>query len=304
VAKKVSNQALSFASAVIKFRFGFALSDALPHFSPAFSPIPQTSSLAMTVFSPFKPAPLPVEVPQDAPRPNALWRRIGAFALLVPAVWGAYFWWRPPAPMLGLRHEENLGRDSKYIALTFDDGPHPLTTPLLLASLKRAGARATFFCIGGNLRLYPELAHRLLEDGHNIGNHSEPHHNLTTVEPRDFPLHIQAGFDTIARVQKEAGHDGVATRLFRPPGGGLNRAAMDYLYRHDMTLAWWSNNVGDWTCPPAWRIAHGVKTRLEPGDIILLHDGGTGTPQALPAIVKAARERGLRTILMPERGAP
>jgi len=258
----------------------------------------------MPVFSSFKPSPLPLDAPASAPRRVPKWRRIAGFVMLVPAIWGAYFWWRPPAPMLGMRHEEHLGRDVKSIAFTFDDGPHPLTTPLLLASLKRAGVRATFFCIGANLRLYPELAHRLIEDGHELGNHSEPHHNLTTVAARDFPLHIAAGFDSIARIERDAGNFGAATRLFRPPGGGLNRAEMDYLYRHDYTLAWWSNNVGDWTCPPAWRIAHGVNARLQAGDIILLHDGGTGTPQAIPAIVKAARERGLRTVLMPERGAP
>ncbi len=234
----------------------------------------------------------------------ARWPRVAGFCALVPVVWGANFLWRPPAPMLGLRHEEHLGRDSKDIAITFDDAPHPLTTPLLLASLKRADVRATFFCIGGNLRLYPELAHRMVEEGHSLGNHSEPHHNLTTVDPKDFSHHVDEGFAAIARVDAGAGKKSATTRLFRPPGGGLNRAAMQYLYSHDYTLAWWSNNVGDWTCPPAWKIASSVKAHLEPGDIILLHDGGTGTPQALPSIVKAAREKGLRTILMPERGAP
>ncbi len=258
----------------------------------------------MTSFSPAPPSPSPFDSQFNARRRTPFWRRALGFAAFVPAVWTLYFFWRPPGPMLGLRHEEHLGRGSKSIAITFDDGPHPLTTPLLLASLKRAQVRATFFCIGGNLRLYPELAHRLVEDGHELANHSEPHHNLTTVSPADFPAHIKAGFSAIEAVEAQAGHKGPTTRLFRPPGGGLNRAAMDYLYRNDYTLAWWSNNVGDWTCPPAWRIADGVKAHLEPGDIILLHDGGTGTPQAIPAIIKTARERGLRTVLMPERGAP
>lgn len=237
---------------------------------------------------------------QSRPR----WPRVVAFCALVPVVWGANFLWRPPAPMLGLRHEEHLDRGSKDVAITFDDAPHPLTTPLLLASLKRARVRATFFCIGGNLRLYPELARRMVEDGHALGNHSEPHHNLTTVPPSTFYNHVDEGFATIARVENGAGKKGETTRLFRPPGGGLNRAAMQYLYDRGYTLAWWSNNVGDWTCPPPWRIAKDVKANLKPGDIILLHDGGTGTPQALPSIVKAARQQGLRTILMPERGAP
>ena len=226
-----------------------------------------------------------------------LWRLV-LFGALSGLALAAYALWRPPAPMLWMKNTLHLGRDTSVIALTLDDSPHPLTTPLLLASLQHAGIKATFFSVGENLKLYPELAHRIVTEGHAIGNHSQPHHNLTTVEPRDFPKHIDAGFNTIDAVEKAAGSP-YKTTLFRPPGGGLDRAEMSYLYNHDYTLAWWSNNVGDWTCPPAWKIADGVKAGMRPGDILLLHDGGTGTPQALDSIVKAARARGLEFVLMP-----
>ena len=209
----------------------------------------------------------------------------------------AYALWRPPAPMLWLKNTVHLGRDTDKIALTLDDSPHPLTTPLLLASLDHADVKATFFSVGENLKLYPELAHRIVTEGHALGNHSQPHHNLTTVDPRDFPRHIDAGFQTIDAVEKSAGSR-AQTTLFRPPGGGLDRAEMSYLYNRDYTLAWWSNNVGDWTCPPAWKIAGGVKAGLRAGDVLLLHDGGTGTPQAIGSIVKDARKRGLKFVLM------
>jgi peptidoglycan/xylan/chitin deacetylase (PgdA/CDA1 family) len=215
------------------------------------------------------------------------------------AIWGAYFVWREPAPMLGLSHIEYLGRDTNTVSLTIDDAPHPLSTPLLLASLERAEVKATFFTVGEGLRLYPELAHRIVTSGHTLANHSQPHHNLTTVAPADFPKHIDEGFAAIRATEKAAGIER-QTRLFRPPGGGLNRAAMKYLYERNYTLAWWTNNVGDWTSPPAWKIADGVKANLRAGDIILLHDGGTGTPQAIPAIVKEARARGLHFVTMPE----
>ena len=225
-----------------------------------------------------------------------LWRLL-VFGALAGLALAAYALWRPPAPMLWLKTTVHLGRDTNQIALTLDDSPHPLTTPLLLASLDHAGVKATFFSVGENLKLYPELAHRIVSEGHALGNHSQPHHNLTTVDPRDFPLHIDAGFATINAVEKAAGSQ-ARTTLFRPPGGGLDRAAMTYLYNRDYTLAWWSNNVGDWTCPPAWKIADGVKASLRPGDVLLLHDGGTGTPQAIDSIVKAARKRGLEFVLM------
>ncbi len=229
--------------------------------------------------------------------PNySLWRLL-LFAAAAGLALAAYALWRPPAPMLWLKTTVHLGRDTNKVALTLDDSPHPLTTPLLLASLQHAEVKATFFSVGENLKFYPELAHRIVAEGHALGNHSQPHHNLTTVQPRDFPKHIDAGFQTINAVEKAAGSK-AHTTLFRPPGGGLDRAAMSYLYDRDYTLAWWSNNVGDWTSPPAWKIADGVKARLRPGDVLLLHDGGTGTPQAIGAIAKDARKRGLEFVLM------
>jgi peptidoglycan/xylan/chitin deacetylase (PgdA/CDA1 family) len=222
-----------------------------------------------------------------------------AFSLAAATIWGGYFLWRPPLPMLFMKHEEHLGNDSQEIALTLDDSPHPLTTPLLLASLEHANVKATFFCVGEGLKLYPELAHRMVAEGHHLANHSHPHHNLTTVPPDTYSEHVDACFAKIREVGEDAGIPS-DTRLFRPPGGGMNRDVMNYLYQSGDTLAWWSNNVGDWTCPPAWKIAEGVKANLKAGDILLLHDGGTGTPQAIPAIVKAARARGFKFILMPE----
>ncbi len=225
------------------------------------------------------------------------------FVLLTAGCGALYYAWRPPAPMLFLKHEEVLTGDSPQLAggvsITIDDAPHPLTTPLLLAALKRAEVKATFFCVGESLRLYPELSHRIVSEGHRLANHSQPHHNLTTVPAIEFPQHIDACFKQIDLVGQDA-KIATQTRLFRPPGGGLDRDVMDYLYRRDYTLAWWSVNVGDWTCPPAWKIADGVKANLQGGDILLLHDGGTGTPQAIPAIVKAARKRGLDFVTMPE----
>lgn len=232
------------------------------------------------------------------------WRRgirAGSFVAVALVIWGAYFSWRPPAPMLGLRHVEHWGRGNPKVSLSFDDGPHPLMTPLLLASLRRADVKATFFVVGDGLRLYPELARRMVRDGHRLANHSQYHNNLTRLSPGEYEHEVETCF---AAIRRTYAINGVAqtpeTRLFRPPGGGLNRDVMSFLYRHDVTLAWWSNNVGDWSRPPAWKIADGVKSTLHKGDIILLHDAGAGTPQAVPAIVKFARRQGITFEPMPE----
>lgn len=255
----------------------------------------------MKFFAQSAPATAPDASPFDLQlerKSRPLWRKL-LFGALSLATLALYFIWRPPAPMLWLKHTEHLDRNAPQIALTIDDSPHPLTTPLLLAALDHAHIKASFFSVGENLRLYPELAHRIVLEGHALGNHSQPHHNLTTVESSQYPRHIDAGFATIERVEKGAGRD-ATTALFRPPGGGLDRAVMNYLYRRHYTLAWWSNNVGDWTSPPAWKIAQGVEAHLRPGDVLLLHDGGTGTPQAIGAIAQNAQKRGLGWVVMPE----
>lgn len=215
------------------------------------------------------------------------------FAILLAMIWGGYFTWRPPQLLLGVKHVEHLDPQSRTVALTFDDAPHPLTTSLLLASLKRANVKATFFSVGDNLKMYPQLAYDIVRQGNKLGNHSQNHHNLTTLQTAQQGPEMEECFAIIRKL-------GGKTQLFRPPGGGLDWRTLRYMYNHNITLAWWSNNVGDWAPMPAWKIVHHFRNSLRSGDIILLHDAGTSTPQALPAIVREARERGLRFVLMPE----
>ena len=241
----------------------------------------------------------------DPPRPRraAGGRGLAGMGASV-LICAGYVRWRDPRPMLELRHIEHLGRESRGISINFDDAPHPVITPLLLASLKRADVKATFFVIGDGLQRYPELSRRLLLEGHALANHSQNHHNLSTVERGAFDEEILRSFETIQVAHRQFGvpNPTGTTRLFRPPGGGMNRDVMKFLWRNDVTLAWWSNNVGDWARPPAWKIFNGVLAHLRGGDIILLHDapGGYGTPQAIPGIVRKAREQGLECVLMPE----
>jgi peptidoglycan-N-acetylglucosamine deacetylase len=237
----------------------------------------------------------PVEAPvTDAPS-HSLAARVAVFVAVTALIWAAYFWWRPPGPILFLKHVEHMG-GSNRVSLTFDDAPHPLSTPLLLAALERADVKASFFVVGEGLRIYPELGYRMVTEGHALANHSENHRNLTRadVPVTEYDREIQTCFKRMEKL-------GQKSRLFRPPGGGMNRAVMQYLYENDITLAWWSNNIGDWSRPPAWKIVDQVNSGIEPGDIVLLHDAGIGTAQALPRIVRHARERGLEFVVMPEK---
>lgn len=222
--------------------------------------------------------------------------RVFAFIATTAALWSAYFWWRPPGATLYLRSVSHLPEENNEVALTFDDGPHPLTTPLLLASLKRAQVKATFFVVSDGMMLYPQLAKQIADDGHRLANHSSHHINFTKIESSDYPIEVDRTFDAIAKAGQE-------TRLFRPPGGGLDRRTMNYLYQNDVTLAWWSNNVGDWAPLPAWKIADHLNHTLRAGDVVLMHDAGTSTPQAIPFIVREGRKKGLNFVPMPEEVA-
>lgn len=81
----------------------------------------------------------------------------------------------------------------------------------------------------------------------------------------------------------------------------MNRAVMQHLYDNNYTFAGWSNNIGDWSRPEAWRIVQQVNNGLKPGDVVLLHDAGIGTAQALPSLVREARAKGFDFVPMPEK---
>lgn len=225
----------------------------------------------------------------------------GIFTALTAVLWAAYFTWRPPAPMLGLQYVDHLDPASKEVSLTFDDAPHPLTTPLLLAALHRANVKATFFVVGESLRYYPELGARIAREGHTLANHSYGHHNLTRTPIEEYGREVQGCFDAIRAVEPGSYYPWRETRLFRPPGGGMDRAVMKHLYDNGVVLGWWSHNVGDWEPMSKHAIVVRVDKGLKPGDIILMHDAGTSTAQAIPQIVREARSRGLRFVPMPDK---
>jgi peptidoglycan/xylan/chitin deacetylase (PgdA/CDA1 family) len=127
------------------------------------------------------------------------WWRWAAWATVCAVVWGGYFRWRAPGPILDLKHREHLGAGSRAVSLNFDDAPHPVITPLLLASLQRSGARASFFVIGDGVTRYPELSRRILLEGHAMENHSQNHRNLSGVPREEFKREVLDAFGSIAR---------------------------------------------------------------------------------------------------------
>jgi peptidoglycan/xylan/chitin deacetylase (PgdA/CDA1 family) len=156
----------------------------------------------------------------------------------------------------------------KRVALTFDDGPDPRSTPALLEVLKAAQIQAAFFCIGSKVEAHPELAARIVQEGHLVENHTYHHSNATN-------------FFTTSRLQAElvqtqssvARVTGQAPRLFRPPMGLSNPRVFRAARRLGLrVIGWTARGLDTKFTDPAGivrRLEHGFK----PGGILLLHDG-------------------------------
>lgn len=177
---------------------------------------------------------------------------------------------------------------ARRLALTFDDGPHPDTTPALLSALRQAGVRATFFLVGEAVARWPELVRQIAADGHAIGNHTQHHRLLPFRTGRQIA-------DEIDGCQRALAAAGARARLFRPPHGfkpvGLHRL----LARRGLRLVAWQGSLRDTDAPGAGVVVARALAVARPGRILLLHEqprSFADTLAALPAIVERCRALG------------
>lgn len=149
------------------------------------------------------------------------------------------------------------------VALTFDDGPDPVTTPKVLDVLERHGAHATFFMVGRRAQAYPELVARVAAGGHVIGHHTMDHLSMVGLGRSARHDQIRGGFDAIGPA---------CSHLFRPPYGHLDLPVWWSARREGHRVVAWSNHPFDWTRQPLDRLTDRLRDCLEPGAIVLLHD--------------------------------
>jgi len=184
----------------------------------------------------------------------------------------------------------------KYVALTFDDGPDPAYTPEILDILKEKDVRATFFLVGEKAKSFPEIAMRIVEEGHSIGNHTHTHKSLIPLSAKSTYKEIK---DAETAIEEATG---VKPNLFRPPRGVYSSYARKLLKEEGYTLVLWDLSAMDWAeLAPKKIVAH-VINKVKPGSIILLHDSGdlitnkggnrNSTVKALPEIIDRLREQG------------
>lgn len=154
------------------------------------------------------------------------------------------------------------------IALTFDDGPHPLWAPLLADTLERHDARGTFCLVGLEAEVYPEITARLVRGGHQVVSHSmtHPYPNLTAFPPARITHEVRDASQVFTQFT------GQPIRDFRPPGGGINAGVIAAVKHEGMHIAWWSANAADSGDLPVKRILARVRMSLRPGVVILLHE--------------------------------
>ena len=198
-------------------------------------------------------------------------------------------------PQFPTLYHQGVGEEHQ-VALTFDDGPDPEWTPKILDRLKAANVKAAFFLVGVNAERYPRLVRRIVDEGHEIGNHSYSHPNLAECGPEHIRLELNATQLLLETIT------GRATTLFRPPyAADTSPSQMSELVPLqiaedlDYMAVMESIDPQDWARPGADTILQRVKQQRRDGSVILLHDGGgdrSQTVEALPGILDWLRARG------------
>ncbi len=186
----------------------------------------------------------------------------------------------------------------KVLALTFDDGPHPEQTPKVLDVLEKYGAKGTFFVIGKNIAGNEAVVRRILDDGHEIGNHTYTH----PLRSGSSDALLEEAAKTTELLESTFDYSPV---LFRPPGGNISGSRIESICASGYKCVLWSwrMDTRDWASPPVESVVQTVLRDVKFGDIILFHDnvyGTSPTAEALEIILPELIERGYSFVTVSE----
>lgn len=185
-----------------------------------------------------------------------------------------------------LTSKNKLTSTSKVL-LTFDDGPHPIYTPLVLNILKKYNIKAVFFLIGKNINGNEHIVKQIKEEGHFIGNHSFSHENT-------FPIWSTEKIkEDIMKCDEKLRSLNIETNLFRPPFGVTNPNIAKAIHQLNFQSIGWSLRTYDTTSTSKEQLIEKVKSKIKGGDIILMHENAPYTVESLEEIINVINEKNL-----------
>jgi peptidoglycan/xylan/chitin deacetylase (PgdA/CDA1 family) len=175
-----------------------------------------------------------------------------------------------------------------YISLTFDDGPMPVTTPQILATLKARGVKATFFVVGRNIEAWPQGIQLEKADGHKVGNHTFDHPYLTQLSSTQVSTELSR---TSGLIQQ---YTGSHPTEWRPPYGDWNASVRQIATNQGMSMNLWDDatDSNDWDGASAQLITDRVLAGAFDGATVLMHDWVQNTATALPGLLDGLTSRG------------
>ncbi len=189
--------------------------------------------------------------------------------------------------LLGEAPEE---RRRRLVAMTFDDGPYPMYTPVLLDVLRHYQVRATFFVNGVRVREFPELARAIAADGHELANHTDEHKRGRELGPERFPADVLRCEDSLAAAL------GIRPHLFRPAGGSLEPELMSQVLGLGYTVVGDTVNPGDWYVQDSEKLLEGSFRGRNREGVMLFHNGSMHTVSMLPSVITELRSKGFRFV--------
>ena len=182
-------------------------------------------------------------------------------------------------------NEKNDKQEKSYVALTFDDGPHPEYTGKILNILSEKNAPATFFIVGDRAELHPTLLRRIKQANCEIGNHTYSHVDLSKINNTEFMHQMEKCNEAIFNATGEY------PKIYRPPFGRIS-SKNEKSISDKMTKILWTVDSEDWTTPDKDRVADKVINSVKNKSIVLMHDFYKQSAEALPRIIDTLREKG------------
>lgn len=214
--------------------------------------------------------------------------------ILAAAVWLSY------NPRIPIYSQARMRTKKRLIALTFDDGPDPERTELVLRVLRQQGIKATFFVVGKNAHRYPELLRHIKTEGHLLGNHSY-RHGYSALWPGRAARELRATDNSIYAAT------GLRPALYRPPFGFRTPWSSRMITKAGYKIVTWDNMTYDYFGMSKEGVTKTIVKRACPGGVIVLHDGHEGfgfrkshMVEALPEIIRQLKEAGYQFVRMDE----